>query len=187
MSPDEHSGADAPGLTPVETHGSHPFAPSAPHGARDGTHDGALDGALDGRRVAVLSGPALGALDRLVDALAAESAEAVDGMGPDEEVTAGLDEVVRLLEGPDGPAEPVLLLAHRAAALRLERDNLRVALDTNRSISAAVGVLMALQQLAYEDAFDLLVATSQNTNRKLRDVAEDVVRTGALPGADGSS
>jgi hypothetical protein len=178
----------------VETHGSHPFAPSAPHGARDGTHDGAvggaqdgaLDGAVDGRRVAVLSGPALGALDRLVDALAAESAEAVDGMAPDEEVTAGLDEVVRLLEGPDGPAEPVLLLAHRAAALRLERDNLRVALETNRSISAAVGVLMALQQLAYEEAFDLLVSTSQNSNRKLRDVAEDVVRTGALPGVDGS-
>jgi hypothetical protein len=156
-------------------------APLAPGSAPDD---------LDGHRPwggAPPVGPALSAedveaLERLVDALAVEEPGGDDVAPSDRVPTAELDELVWRLGGEDGPLRPLLLLAHRAAALRLERDNLRVALETNRSISAAVGILMALHQLTQDDAFDLLVRVSQNTNRKLRDVAESVVRTGVLPG-----
>ena len=140
--------------------------------------------------------PVAQALQRLVDALADEPGGGAADSPTDRVPTAELDEVVRLLggtdgandgDGSDGAARAVLLLAHRAVALRLERDNLRVALETNRSISAAVGVLMAMHHLTHDDAFDLLVRVSQHHNRKLRHVAEDVVRTGALPASSATS
>ncbi len=58
--------------------------------------------------------------------------------------------------------------------------NLRAALASNRQIGAAIGVLMALRGLTAEQAFDLLRTTSNQTNRKLRDLADEVVRTGTL-------
>ena len=61
--------------------------------------------------------------------------------------------------------------------------NLRVALASNRQIGAAVGVLMGLRGLTAEQAFDLLRTTSNRTNRKLRDLADEVVLTGTLGGA----
>jgi ANTAR domain/GAF domain len=74
-----------------------------------------------------------------------------------------------------------------AAAGRRERiSNLEVALESNREIGVAMGVLMSRQLLTREQAFDLLRMTSQRTHRKLRDVAYHVVETGALdlPGSD---
>jgi hypothetical protein len=56
-----------------------------------------------------------------------------------------------------------------------------LALDSNRQIGTAVGVLMALHKVTKEQAFDLLKWTSHNTNRKIREVADDVVETGTLP------
>jgi len=51
---------------------------------------------------------------------------------------------------------------------------LQVAVVTNRDIGVAVGIIMATQQLSPEQAFEVLRTTSQNTNRKLADVAESV-------------
>jgi AmiR/NasT family two-component response regulator len=45
----------------------------------------------------------------------------------------------------------------------------------------AVGVLMAMNKLAEQQAFDQLRLASQRTHRKLRDVSEDVIATGAIP------
>jgi hypothetical protein len=59
--------------------------------------------------------------------------------------------------------------------------NLETALESNREIGAATGVLMALHKVTPEDAFTLLRAASQRLHRKLRDVAAEVVETGALP------
>ena len=72
--------------------------------------------------------------------------------------------------------------AHTAGLMLYEREvqNLKVALNTNRNIGMAVGVLMATHKLTSEQAFDLLRIASQNTNRKLADVALDVVETGTL-------
>jgi signal transduction histidine kinase/DNA-binding response OmpR family regulator len=60
---------------------------------------------------------------------------------------------------------------------------LRQALQTNRTIGTAIGIVMASYELDPSRAFQVLVRTSQQTNRKLHDIAAEVVRTGALPDA----
>jgi DNA-binding response OmpR family regulator/two-component sensor histidine kinase len=57
----------------------------------------------------------------------------------------------------------------------------RGALDSNRVIGTAVGIVMASYRLTGQQGFQLLVTASQNTNSKLRDIAARVVDTGALP------
>lgn len=61
-----------------------------------------------------------------------------------------------------------------------ELDNMRTALVTARRIGAAIGILMATRQLSDDDAFAELSRASQRQNRKLRLVAEDVLRTGTV-------
>lgn len=58
--------------------------------------------------------------------------------------------------------------------------NLERALRSNRGIGTAMGVLMANHKVTEDQAFDLLRITSQNTNRKIVDLAHEVVQTGAL-------
>jgi len=68
-----------------------------------------------------------------------------------------------------------------AAAVNAERaDHLQVALETNREIGAAIGILMSTRKLSQEAAFAVLRVASQDTNRKLAAVAADVVATGQL-------
>jgi AmiR/NasT family two-component response regulator len=59
----------------------------------------------------------------------------------------------------------------------VEVTQLKVARDSNRRIGMAMGIVMSQQQVDETVAFDMLRRISQNTNRKLRDVAEDVIRT----------
>ena len=68
------------------------------------------------------------------------------------------------------------------AALQVAVGNLQTAIDTNREIGAAVGILMARHNVDYQDAFLLLRSVSQNDNRKLRDVAAEVLTSRHLPG-----
>ena len=82
-------------------------------------------------------------------------------------------------------AEGLLLTTHAAQAVSaahlLDRtSNLQRALVSNRDIATAVGVLMGQHKLTREQAFDLLRIASQNTNRKLHEVALDVIDTGAV-------
>lgn len=58
--------------------------------------------------------------------------------------------------------------------------NLERALESNREIGAAVGVLMARHGITRGQAFDLLRAASQDTGRKLAAIATEVVDTGEL-------
>jgi hypothetical protein len=67
-------------------------------------------------------------------------------------------------------------LAERKTRLELD-----AALTSNRRIGAALGILMARHRLTHEQAFRSLRQTSQNTNRKLRDLAEAILETGDLP------
>jgi AmiR/NasT family two-component response regulator len=65
----------------------------------------------------------------------------------------------------------------------IDRDkiaNMELALVTCRRIGAAMGILMASMKLTEDAAFDLLRTISQNTHRKLREVAESVVLTGTV-------
>jgi hypothetical protein len=67
---------------------------------------------------------------------------------------------------------------------RLQEDritHLERALDSNREIGVAIGILMAEQRCTRDDAFQLLVTASQSLNRRLKDIAEEVNRTGELP------
>ena len=58
---------------------------------------------------------------------------------------------------------------------------LRQALQTNRTIGTAVGMVMTQFGLDQQRAFQVLVRSSQQGNRKLHDIAAEVVRTGSLP------
>jgi hypothetical protein len=58
--------------------------------------------------------------------------------------------------------------------------NLEIALVSARRIGMAMGIVMASHHVTDEQAFDLLRQASQRLHRKLRDVAEDVIYTGAL-------
>jgi signal transduction histidine kinase/FixJ family two-component response regulator len=91
------------------------------------------------------------------------------------------------------PFDPTELLAriavhHELACLRNfaldeaenRSANLERALSSNRQIGAAIGVLMASHKLPSDRAFALLREASNKTNRRLRDVADQVVLTGSL-------
>ncbi len=58
---------------------------------------------------------------------------------------------------------------------------LRSALISNRRISMAVGILMRDPDLDEHDAFDVLRRASQTQNRKLREIAEDVIEARRPP------
>jgi hypothetical protein len=60
-------------------------------------------------------------------------------------------------------------------------ENLQIALQSSRHIAAAVGILMERMKVTTEEAFDMLVFVSQHEHRKLRDIAEQLLFTGALP------
>jgi GAF domain-containing protein len=82
-----------------------------------------------------------------------------------------------------------ILATHCAIALAKaaehdQNEHLRTALDTNRDIGIAIGVLMTSMLITKVQAFDLLRIASQHGHRKLRDVALEVIDTGVLPGAD---
>ena len=76
-------------------------------------------------------------------------------------------------------AQAAILLANVQSYERAQRvsDQLREALRSRDVIGQAKGILMERERVDDQRAFTLLVAMSRNTNRKLRDVARDVVRS----------
>jgi GAF domain-containing protein len=60
-------------------------------------------------------------------------------------------------------------------------DNLQAALETRAVIEQAKGVLIERYKVTPDHAFRLLALASMNANRKVRHVADDLVRTGELP------
>ena len=75
-----------------------------------------------------------------------------------------------------------VLAAHAAvaAAAAHKTSNLRVALQSRDTISQAKGILMERFKITPEQAFDVLIAASQHTHHRLRDVAERLTTTGEL-------
>ena len=49
------------------------------------------------------------------------------------------------------------------------------ALRSSRTIGAAIGVIMGTRQVSEEEAFKILQTASQHSNRKLRDLAAELV------------
>ena len=58
--------------------------------------------------------------------------------------------------------------------------NLQAAMEFRSVIEQAKGILMERHKLTSDQAFRVLVEASMHANRKLRDIAEDLVRTGEL-------
>ncbi|UQX88395.1 GAF and ANTAR domain-containing protein [Jatrophihabitans telluris] len=59
--------------------------------------------------------------------------------------------------------------------------NLERALESNRRIGIALGILMARYRVTESQAFDMVRSASQHAHEKLRMIAEHVVLTGDLP------
>ena len=87
-----------------------------------------------------------------------------------------------------GPADAQLAAA-RARILQLDAElqlaqrniaDLTTALESNRDIGAAIGIVMVTRGIESQAAFDLLRRASQSRHTKLRDVARDVVRRRGL-------
>jgi GAF domain-containing protein len=76
----------------------------------------------------------------------------------------------------------VLLAAHSAAAIAAAATiaDLRNALESRDVIGQAKGILMERFKITPTAAFGLLITASQQSNRKLRDVAAELTNTGAL-------
>jgi GAF domain-containing protein len=69
-------------------------------------------------------------------------------------------------------------------------DNMRQAMDSRSVIEQAKGILMARYQCSATGAFDILTRQSQNTNRKLKELAADIVTSaerGGMPGPPNAS
>jgi ANTAR domain/GAF domain len=103
------------------------------------------------------------------------------------ELQAGLNLYTSKPNGFDEVDETVttLIATHGALAItaaeqRRRAEGLTAALQSNRDIGAALGVLMARLLVTREQAFDLMRIASQRSNRKLRDIAQDVLDSGTL-------
>jgi AmiR/NasT family two-component response regulator len=94
----------------------------------------------------------------------------------------------RLRSGLLGELRPLvdessLVVANAVAFARHElvAAHLKDALESRDLIGQAKGVLMARRAISSEKAFAVLRDASQRTNRKLRDVAQDLIENGELP------
>jgi len=85
--------------------------------------------------------------------------------------------------GTDDWAIGQALAGHVSVILSAEReiDQLGMAVHTRTSIGQAQGILMERLDIGADQAFDYLRRVSSTTNRKLAEVAEEIVRTRRLP------
>ena len=84
-----------------------------------------------------------------------------------------------------------VLATHAAIVLAGSRSrdqaaNLQQALESNRDIGVALGILMSRHLITKDQAFDLLRMASQHTHRKLHEIATEVTETGMLDYPPGS-
>jgi GAF domain-containing protein len=83
--------------------------------------------------------------------------------------------------GPYAAVAAGNLHAYRSA--RDTAENLQAALESRAVIDQAKGVLIERYKLTPDQAFQLLAQASMHANRKVRDIADDLVHTGELPAA----
>lgn len=83
----------------------------------------------------------------------------------------------------DDVAVAHILARHAAVAIASARKeaHLATAVDARKLIGQAMGILMERYDLDGDHAFEVLKRYSQDTNRKLRDVAQELIDTRRLP------
>jgi len=110
---------------------------------------------------------------------------------PDAQVTGALNIYARRVDAFDDDSRSVAtrfapyaavaagnLYAYQSA--REMADNLQTALESRAVIDQAKGILIERYKLTPDQAFQFLARASMTTNRKLRDIADELVRTGEL-------
>ena len=104
-----------------------------------------------------------------------------------EDVTAAVDRCAQQAVATtvdDCPAEGLATaLAYEqqvTAALRDRTRHLETALGTSRQIGTAIGIVMSRCKVTDSAAFDMICTLSNETNRKVRDIALDIVDQGHL-------
>jgi GAF domain-containing protein len=85
------------------------------------------------------------------------------------------DEQTAQAEALAAQAAIVLANANAFHDARQLNENLNQALISRRTIDYAIGLLMSIGGRSPEDAFEVMVRASQRENRKLRDIAADIV------------
>jgi len=85
--------------------------------------------------------------------------------------------------GADEEAIAYILARHAAVAVATARreENLSVAVDARKLVGQAMGILMERHNLTGDEAFQVLRRYSQDTNTKLREVAQQLVDNRRLP------
>ncbi|MGY1590347.1 GAF and ANTAR domain-containing protein [Geodermatophilus sp. SYSU D00708] len=86
--------------------------------------------------------------------------------------------------GEDSEDVGLVLAAHAAVALAgaQHEEQLHRAITSRDLIGQAKGILMERHRIDADRAFQVLARVSQQTNRKLVDIADELTRTGAVPG-----
>jgi ANTAR domain/GAF domain len=77
-------------------------------------------------------------------------------------------------------------VAFAMAQERRRASNLEIALNSNREIGKAIGLLMATHNVGSDQAFEILKHASQTMNRKLRELADEIVARGEADHQTGS-
>jgi GAF domain-containing protein len=85
--------------------------------------------------------------------------------------------------GPDDEAVAHILARHASVALASARheESLAQAIDARKLVGQAMGILMERFDMDADRAFAVLKRYSQDTNTKLRDVAQQLIDTSKLP------
>nr|WP_238354881.1 GAF and ANTAR domain-containing protein [Kribbella sandramycini] len=89
--------------------------------------------------------------------------------------------------GPDDEAVAHILARHATVAIATTRHeaNLAQAVDARKLVGQAMGILMERFDIDGDRAFAVLRRYSQDTNTKLRDVAQQLIDTRRLPRVNG--
>jgi GAF domain-containing protein len=90
------------------------------------------------------------------------------------------DEAVALAESFASYAGVALANMHLYESTRTLAEQLQTAMESRAVIEQAKGVLMGQRRCTAEEAFDILVKLSQQSNRKLREVAQALVDSARL-------
>jgi len=112
-----------------------------------------------------------------------ESGRVIGVMQQVEDVTTLAQDPETARVDPTQLTRLAVALANANAELAVVEDQnrqLRDALISNRMIGVAVGIIMSQQRLSRDEAFALLRAQSQRSNRKVRELAELIAHAGSV-------
>ncbi len=79
-----------------------------------------------------------------------------------------------------------IFASHASVALKaaISEAGHEAAIRSRDVIGQAKGIIMERQGLSADEAFDLLREISQRENRRVRDIADEIARTGEIPGGE---